>query len=211
MSDILTALEKRRLSSINRSIQYSEQCEQSVRQQAAEVKSLLSGKKQVIDGLSAEAQNLRLLYYSMLRDYRGDIYKSKPLTKRGRALWLRVEKAWRRAGCDPKKYMHAQFKWFHKAFGKAPEVQQLATDGAVDRAREYTGTTEFRVMGVKKANIGLADLFRESEALLREVMRAQKCKSREEFYKDFVLTGMLCFPKQFLKADPAYERAMNGQ
>ena len=174
MGDILTALREQRLRSIKRSIQYQEQREAATAYHSQLAKSVISGKP-LDSSLPLEAQALRTLYYDMLKDYQGETFKIPgPLTKRGEALWNREEKARQAAGVDPKKFMKAQFVWFDKTFGKAPTAVQCATEAAVQRVLEVGDVQVKRVVGAQPANVPLADVFRQSEKLLRDMMRAQK-------------------------------------
>lgn len=211
MGNITEALRKHRLKTAHKSLQYSEQREAATAQHGELVRGMLSGKAPA-SSLSVEAQALRSLYYDMLRDYKGDQYAiPKPLTKRGEALWTRVDAARKRAGVDPKQFMKAQFAWFDKAFGRAPSVEQLTTDAAITRVSEVGEVTRKRIVGRSiEADIDLASIFRQSEKLLQDMMRAQSYTDRTEFYKDFVLTGVFTFDKRFLDADPAYRRARVG-
>lgn len=210
MSDIRTTLEQRSLRKLKNSINYAEKREAATAHHAEIAKAMLRGEP-LQSSLSLEAQTLRTLYYGMLKDYKGEHYALPgPPNKRAQALWKRVADACMESGVDPKKYMRAQFAWFDKAFGKAPDLTQLSTSTAVERAREFTGSTERRIVGSHKAQVSLADVFRESEKLLRNMMRAQGCTSREEFYERFVLTEVFTFPQAFLKADPAYRKVANA-
>jgi len=211
MSDIRTVLEQERLRSLKRSIQFSEQREAATARHSQAAKAVLLGKP-LPTSLSLEAQTLRSMYYTMLKDYRGESFTFPgPLTKRGESLWGRVGDMCKQAGCSPQKFMRAQFDWFHKAFGRAPELNQLATETAVIRARDFAGNAGSRIVGNNiKAKVSMADVFRESEKMLRAMMKAQGCTSREEFYTRFVLTEVFSFPPAFLKADPAW-RSVSGQ
>lgn len=211
MSDILTTLEQRSLRQLKNSIQFSERHEAATAYHSQLAKAMLTGEP-LPSFLSLEAQTLRQLYYSMLKDYQGALYTLPgPPTKRSEALWKRVEDACKRAGCEPKKFLRAQFAWFHKSFGSAPKLTQLTTDSAVQRALEFEGNTERRIVSNNvDAGVSLADIFRQSEKLLRDMMLAQGCKTREEFYKRFVLTDVFMLPKEFLQADPAYRKVANG-
>ncbi len=212
MGDIRDALEERRLRSLKKSIQFSEQREAATAYHSQVAKAILTGKELPSD-LTLQAQTLRTLYYSMLKDYEGESYRlPRPITKRGVAMWKRVGDACEKAGCDPKKFMRAQFDWFHRTFGKAPVLTQLASVTAVTRAQEFTGNAQRRIVGNNiKAKVSLADVFRQSEKLLRDMMRAQDCKTREEFYERFVLTEVFTLPTEFLRADPAYRKVAHEQ
>jgi hypothetical protein len=211
MSDIRSVLEQRSLRKLKKSIQFSEQREAAIAHHSQVAKAVLKGER-LPSSLTFEAQALRTLYYSMLKDYAGEMFAVPTLpTKRAEALWKRVGEACKKSGCSPKKFMRAQFAWFDKVFGRAPQLIQLTTDAAVQRALEFSGNADRRIVGNNiNAKVSLADVFRQSEKLLRDMMRAQGCKTREEFYERFVLTELFVFPKEFLKADPAYRRVVDG-
>lgn len=206
MSDIQEILKRHRLLKIDLSERFTENQEQNVSNKASHVKRILGGE----DSSAANPISLTLLkdtYYNMLSTYKGK-FVSYPvdMNKKSLALWTRVESARAQADCDADRYLKAQFVWFDKAFGKAPTVEQLATETAIDRALEFTGSTKGRVLGnERKAPISKADMFRESEKTLQKMMAAQGC-NREEFYRKFVLTGIFGFPDDFLRADPTYQR-----
>lgn len=212
MSDsIIDIIQENKLRSVKRSIQFSEQREKATNHHGEVAKSVLSGKP-MHPALPMEAQTLRTTYYEMLKDYKGGSFYRVPgpINKKGVSLWKRVEKARQRAGVDPKTFLKAQFAWFHKNFGKAPTVEQLTTDAAVARVAEVGEVKQRRIVSNgNEAKIDLADVFRQSEKLLRDMMRAQGYSSREQFYRDFILTGVLTLPKEFLKADPAYRKVVN--
>jgi len=206
VSDIQEILKKNRLLKISRSERFTENQEQDVSNKASHVKRILGGE----DSGDATPIALTLLkdtYYNMLSTYKGKfVSHAVDMNKKSLALWTRVESCRAQADCDADRYLKAQFVWFDKAFGKAPTVEQLATETAIDRALEFTGSTKGRVLGnIRKAPISKADVFRESEKTLQKMMAAQGC-NREEFYRKFVLTGIFGFPADFLKADPTYQR-----
>ena len=206
MSDIQEILKKNRLLKISRSERFTENQEQSVSSKASHVKRILGGEDDS-DATPIALTVLKDTFYNMLSTYKGK-FVSHPvdMNKKSLALWTRVESCRAQADCDAGRYLKAQFVYFDKTFGKAPAVEQLATEGAIDRALEFTGSTKGRVLGnERKAPISKADVFRESEKTLQKMMAAQGC-NREEFYRKFVLTGIFGFPDDFLRADPTYQR-----
>lgn len=208
MSRISDRLVEMKAQSLRRSISASEYTERRVRNNAAVAKEVLTGKRPSQD-LPLEIRVLKDKYYSMLKDYTRSVQSMAPLemNKRSVALWTRVEKARTAAGCSADKFLTAQFLWFDKAFGKAPSVEQLTTEAAIDRALEYTGEAK-RVVGnnIKHASDKVS-VFRHSEQLVQDIMRAQGV-TRVEFYKQFVLTGHFTLPKEFMEADPAYQEVV---
>lgn len=153
---------------------------------------------------------LKSLYYHMLLDYTGDrfLFEKEP-NAHSKALWRRVESARQDSGLDPQTFMRAQFKWFDKTFGTYPRLMQLTTDDAVKRAVEFDGDAEKRVVGIKEPPVKRTEMLKETEKLIQSIMRAQKC-TRLEFYQKFVLTGLQPIPDQFLRLDPVYRIAKEG-
>lgn len=207
LTDIISTLEAQRIQTLERSERYSDLRVEATRARGEAFKSLVTGVPQGVALLPAAAI-LRKHYYDMLSTYRGGSFAfSKALTKRGAALWMRVLVAQQASGVPAEQFIRAQFVWFHKAFGKEPAVTQLATEAATNRAVEVGGTAKRNVVSNNKpAAVSLAEVFRESERLVQDIMRAQKCVSREAFYRDFVLTGVFCLPEKFLQADPAWRK-----
>lgn len=154
---------------------------------------------------------LKSLYYNMLMDYTGGgyLFETEP-NAHSKALWKRVEAARQDSGVEPQTFMKAQFKWFDKNFGTHPRLMQLTTDDAVKRAIEFAGDADKKVVGAPKAPVKRTEMLKETEKLIQSVMRAQKC-NRLEFYKRFVLTGVYPIPEAFLKLDPVYKQAKEGQ
>jgi len=207
---ILELLAKKRQNSLKRKEGFKKMKAEELENKESSVKRILGGENQY-QAVPVKLTVLRDLYFTMLRAYTGNVqYYSAEMSDGQVALWMRVEKARCKTGCDPERYIKAQFAWFDNAFGTSPKPVQLASDAAVDRALEFEGSTKGRVLGnVRKAPVALADTFRESEKLLQKMMIAQKC-NREEFYRRFVLTGVYMFPKEFLEADPVYKKAVEG-
>lgn len=211
MSNIAEILRQHRLRSLARSEAFSKSQERRVANKASHVKHILRGEDHY-SSVPVTLSSLKDIYYNMIHTYRGTTsFGSYPkeMNDSSVALWMRVEKARQEVGCDAERYIKAQFVWFDKKFGTTPTTMQLATEAAVERAKEFTGSTKGRVLGnARKAPISKADIFRESEKILQKMMAAQGC-NREDFYRKFVLTGLYTFPKQFLNADPAYKKIVN--
>lgn len=208
---ILKKLRERQTQQLTRSIQGTELFERQVEKKAAYIKELLTGDNPNA-GVPAEVVAFRDLYVVFLEKYTGEkAYQFRgKMSHQAVSLWTRAEAARRQANVSQERFIKAQFVWFTKVFGKYPEPLQLTTEAAVDRAREFTGSTEGKVAPVAVAHkSSLSTLFRENEKLLQKMMQAQKC-SREEFYVRFVLTGIYSLSKEFLEADPVYQR-VRGQ
>ena len=209
MSDIVEILRKHKLRKEARSEAFKKAQKNSIDSKMSTTKYVISGKDPN-SSLPPEIVYLREKYYNMLRTYKGDgVSFSKEMNKRSVALWTRVERARKMSGCDPDRYLKAQFDWFDRTFGKAPTLEQLSTDTAIERAAEFAGPTEGKVLSnSRKAPVDKADVFRESERTLQKMLAAQNC-TREEFYRKFILTGLFALPREFLKADPTYQRLIN--
>lgn len=211
MSDhIVELLRKRKLRALKQSQAMAEARENHVSGKAQHVKTMMGGAAPE-DTMSAAAVNLKALYYEMMKAYTGKFPPfTKTISQRSVSLWERVAVAREKSGVEAERFMKAQFVWFDKSFGTTPKKHQLATEAAIERAQEYGGSTKGRVYGNSRpAQVNKAESFKQSEKLLQKMMRAQKC-TREEFYRDFVLTGVYVFPQEFLKADPVYRKVANG-
>lgn len=206
---VLDAIREKRLNAAKASVRYQEATTERTRDLAADVKHMLKGETGVAQ--AAEESNLRTMYSRMVDDYYGgtQFQAYAVMNNRSKALWKRVKNRCVESCVDPESFLKAQFVWFDKNFGKPPTVIQLTTEAAVDRAKEFGGTVASRVVAnTVPAKLDFASIMRRSEQQLQEMMRAHDM-TREEVYKNFVITGLFSFPPEFLKADPAYKRAMN--
>ena len=208
---ILKKFRERQTQQLTRSIQGAEQFEKRVEKKAEYVKELLTGDNPNV-GVPAEVVAFRDLYVVFLERYTGGkAYQfTGKMSSQAISLWTRAESARKRANVSQERFIKAQFVWFTKVFGTHPKPVQLTTEGAIDRAKDFTGETSGKVAPIAVAHkISLPALFRENEKLLQKMMKAQKC-SREEFYVRFVLTGVYSLSKEFLEADPVYQK-VRGQ
>ena len=165
-----------------------------------------------IPGMSHNAARIRLVYYKMCDNYRRTTsYGGGVVNSRSKALWERVESFWSRSNVDQEQYVLAQIAWFHKVFGRLPTPVQLATEAAVERAKEFSEKedkpTRAPITNNIPHNASLADIFKQSEKSLQAMMREQGC-SREEFYRKFVVTGLTGFHPKFLQADPVWRKVV---
>lgn len=209
MSGILDAIRERKAKSLARSTSFSEALDASVSEKAKRAKNLLVSGGEPTAEYGPEML-LRGLFYGMKEDYVGKYFAIPKNTKRSLSLWKRVEKAREEADVPPEVYLRAQFHWFDKVYGKAPTLSQLATEAAIERAQEFsvdkTVNKERRILGNNRpADLSFADIMRQTERQIRDICRAQKM-TREEFYRELVLTGVMSIPKQFLDADPIFKR-----
>ena len=204
---IMEALRARELQTIKRSVAGSEHFEKRVQNHADYVRGMISGNNPNA-GVPVEVVNIRNMYIKMRETYfQKKEHAPTKMTKQGVVLWTRVEAARRRSGASQERFLVAQFTWFQKAFGRPPEPLQLTTDTAVERALAYTGEGHRAVSKGLEHKSSKADTFRQNEKLLQQMMAAQGC-TREQFYRDFVITGIYSFSPEFLKADPVYRRVV---
>lgn len=209
--DIVAVIASQRLSSISRSVAGSENHEKRVANLAVRTQAMLTGA--VVGGHkdNLEEYMLRDTYMKILEEYNrapNYAYHGQEFNARGLALWRRAVKALKASGTDRETYVRAQFTWFHDKFRKAPEPLQLTTDEAVIRAATVAPVSTVR-NGNIDANIPIGDLFRRCEKQMSDLQRAQKL-TREEVYRNLVLTKMVLFPESFLKADPTWAKVKNG-
>ena len=202
-------LRKRRITKVTRSIAMSEANENGIRNKAEVARNLL-GSNSGIDSDTQLASRLSYLYYYMKAKYVNNALFSKVTHSEKRdEFWARVVEACKKADVSPEKYMKAQFSYFHKTFGTVPNVNQLATSGAVTRAQEFAGKVDGFIVG---NNVPIEDnlgaVFSRCERQLRDMCKAQSV-DRAEFYRRFVCSGVITFPVEFLNADPVYEEVVN--
>jgi hypothetical protein len=208
--NILEALKKRRLKAVKSSITYGETRDAIVSEKAKAVKVTLADLHGTEVPKDAEEIRISGFYYRMVDEYfaKPVIRMPTTMTKRGLALWRRVVISCKASGVDPELYMRAQFDYFNKHFGRPPEVFQLATENAQERAIQFAagGQTSKKIVGNDIRHKGdLASIMRIAEKQMQDVCRAQSL-TREEVYKNLVIPGLLLFPKEYLEADPVYKR-----
>lgn len=201
---MVDVLRQKRLNSARRSVSAGEARENVIHNKATIAKDLIGSNNGINEDTQLESR-LSYLYYSMKAKYDNKSLHSLVVqSDKSKAFWQRVSVACKQSEVDPDRYMKAQFAYFHKTFGTTPDLSQLATDAAIQRARDFTGQTEGNVVGNNiPANVSLGAVFARCEKQLREMCRAQQC-NREEFYRRFVCTGVFTFPEEFLKRDPTY-------
>jgi hypothetical protein len=208
MSSILDAIEQQRAQSTARSVDYSELREKATSLKAQAVKQMLKGET-TGTGEHATEMSLATIYYRMLEEYTGKPnYAMAKWNDRSLAFWKRVAQAQEKSGAEPEEYIRAQFKWFDKAFGKPPDLVQLTTELAIQRAADYAASDEKntrRVVGAQQLKVPFADLMRQCEKQVLDICRANKM-DRETFYRTLVKTGLVPLPKQFLDADPVWKK-----
>lgn len=205
---ILDEIRKRKLASLSSSINYSEHYEKAVSRKAAFVKTRLADPEHEVD-----EHTLYGIYLGMLGDYSGGRRRNLPtlLNKRGEAVWKRALARFQEAGVDAHVFMKAQFVFFSKAFGMAPEPKHFTTEKAVERAQAFDPATfQSRVVAsalVHKSEV--ADVLQWADKQLREICRVQKM-TRAEVYEKLIIPGIYTLPEVFLKADPEYRKALDS-
>jgi len=200
---VLEAIKKQQLRSIHRSMVSSELQENVTRLNAEHAKSVLSGEADDVDETKMAG-----IYTRLRTQYDGKLHASKPLSKRAKSFWLRVIERQKQAGVSPEKFMTAQFDWFHRNFGKVPEVFQLTTEAAVTRAKEYAGSENKKIAATsREEKVNFAELMKQSDKMMRDICAAQGM-TRLEVYTKLVIPGHFMFPKQYLDSDPVYKQAL---
>lgn len=200
---IVEAVRQKRLRSLKASHRSSDVKDSHMKLNAEYARKVL---RKEIDSSASEI-TLYDLYWKMKHDYDGKFHHHKPLTKQGLVFWGRVLKRQQESEVSAQKFMAAQFQYFDKNFGCAPTNQQLITEGAVARAREFAGNEGRKVVASSKdAKINFAELMRSAEKQLQMICKAQNM-SRFEVYCNFVIPGDVILPKDYLKNDPEFVRA----
>lgn len=206
---ILDAIKEQRAKADARSAAYAEMREKATSTAAQAVKQMISGE---MNGTGEHVQEMQLatMYYRMVEEYTGKPnYAMAKWNAKSLSFWARVVAAQEQSGASPEDFLKAQFKWFDKAFGKAPDLVQLTTALAIQRAIDYCASgekTNRRIVGnAQPAQVDFADLMRQCEKQVRDICRAQKM-DRETFYRELVKTGLVPLPAQFLKADPVWKK-----
>lgn len=206
-SSIIENLKKQRATRLNRSFTSSENNEKRVQKKAAKV---IHMKEQGSLGEGKFLSELALsnAYYSGKETYtQCRTYKQRKSSKRSTALWHRVLTFQERSLASPEEFIQAQVDYFHNVFGRYPELKDLQTDAAVMRADlflESKKSTRKIVANAVKFSSKEADLFKLCEKQMMEICSAQDM-TREEVYRNLVLTGLVSFPKNYLNADPAWK------
>lgn len=198
--NILEALATEKINKLSRSAQASETFSRLVKDRADCAASIVSGDT---EGSVSEAFMLRELYHQRLARYKRKITPLGPMNNRSKALWTRVAVACAKSQKPRETFIDAQFSYFDKIFKTAPTPVQLTTDLAIMRATSYDGQAFNSVTNNLAYTVDLGDLFSQCEKQMRDVMKAQKM-TRQEVYTAFVKPGLIYFPQEYLKADPAW-------
>lgn len=195
---VLEAIHKHKVRSLTASINFREKYDQAVSDKVAyTVRRLRDGE------VGINEESLYDIYTQCLKDYHGKRFRiPTKLTNVGRATWRRALERYEEAGVPALDFVRAQFAFFSKHFGKAPDPKYFTTDKAVDRAKEYAGTG--RISSSAQVHTSeFSDLMQWADKQVRDMCKAQGL-SREDFYREFVVTGMVSLPQAYLEADPVY-------
>lgn len=202
---IVAAVRKERVKKLQKQLRGADVLRKAVQQQATIAADVLSGDSETTYPDEHKAQRL---YYEYLGAYQRRARGITTITsKRSLALWRGVVACAKEAERPIEEYISAQFQWFDKNFGTYPKSYQLRTKAAVQRALEGSNNPRKVVSKYKASTNSTADVMRMADKQVRDMCRAQKV-TREEFYMKFVLTGLVQLPEPFLKADPAYRKAV---
>lgn len=210
-SNVLDLIKKTELSRIHRQIAFIDAKQTSVSNKTAKVKALLNSEDLQKDLRLMTAQDLCAMYYNMLGEYRQKaVYTDfSNINKKSIAFWSRVITLCEKLEIHPKDFLQAQFSYFHITFGKAPELSNLLTEKAAERARQAVQLKGRIVATAIDADISKSDIFQQCDRQVRDICRAQKM-SRTQFYAQYVLTGIVKLPLYFLNNDPEYQRLIDG-
>ena len=205
--EIVERIKAQMLNKAVRSNQYQDLVEAGFAGVLEEAKGVIRGEQ----GTMTQEETLRGLYFKMVEEYssKKKFVIPKVRTEKSRATWRRIEAARVRSGQDSDTYLHAQFAFFHQAFGKPPTIVQLGTAKAVTRAQEFVGTTKHKVKGIPDYKMELCDLLKSSDQRMRALCKAQEM-TRQEVYERLVKTGLVFFPKEYTSIDPAYQEVMGS-
>jgi hypothetical protein len=154
--------------------------------------------------------DLRTEYYHSIDRYyhkNKSQYHITVLTEKSVQFWRKVNENREKAGVDAHTYIKAQFAWFHQHFGCVPSLPSLLTENAVKRAVEFVASKNRSniVSSVIDHKSELADVLRSTDEMIRRIMKAHNL-TKEDFYKNLVLTGEFSVSKIYLDSDPVYKK-----
>lgn len=201
---MIETLRKKRATTAIRSMAMSETNEQQLHNKAEAAREQLGNTNGINEDKELIAQ-LAHHYYQMKASYSGKRVQTRVVESAKRQqFWGKVQVCCKTAGVTPERYMKAQFSFFHIAFGTTPKLSQLATEAAVERAQSFEGKTSGKVVGnAIDAGVSLGSIFARCEKQVRDICRVQSV-TREEYYRIFVIPGLISMPHEFLNADPVY-------
>jgi len=218
--DIVQEVITHELSRLSKRSKFKESFDSRLSDQAQHVKTVILGIPEEGAAEVTEedivAANLSNTYYGMLRSFKGKLFsypKVGESSKQSKSFWHRVAVICISIHVDPVVYLKAQFIYFRNHFGRPPEFCQLATASAAARATEYASkspsTRTYVAAKATPVKISLSEKMTTADKKVRSVCKAQGL-TRFELYQNLVIPGFLLLPKEYLKADPEYKRALNG-
>jgi hypothetical protein len=204
MSKILDAIKAERVKKLDRQFVGAEAHAKSAIALGEDAKRARSSKPEVI-----EEMQITEMYYSMTAKYRGKrnftIYTP---SKRRDAIWKRIIARVHESGVGAEKFLKAQFVFFDETFGCPPNLPALTTEKAVKRAQEFTGKASNVVASAIEYKNEKASVLQQTDKMVRDICKSQRI-TKEQFYKQFVLTGEFSLPKVYLNACPVYRKVTN--
>ncbi len=206
---MIETLRRKRATTAIRSMAMSEINEQHLHNKAKAAREQLGNTNGINEDTELTAQ-LAHHYYHMKASYSGKRVQTRVVdSARRQQFWGKVQTCCKTADVTPERYMKAQFSFFHIAFGTTPKLNQLATEAAIERAQSFEGKTSGKVVGnAIESGVSLGSLFARCEQQVRDICRAQSV-TREEYYRIFVIPGLISMPHEFLSADPVYQEVAN--
>lgn len=188
------------LKQVKASIRGSENNQRNLSNEAARI------AKNMRDDSFSTGEALRASYYRLLRIYNHEDVVAMP-TKKIATIWNKaILKAYLESEAPTvDHYMKAQFQWFHAVFRKCPEIKNLATKAAIERANLYVPETSNITTAVVAFKKDVPTLMRNAEKQMT-ALREARSLTREEVYKQLVIPGLFRFPQEYLDADPVYKR-----
>ncbi len=210
-NNILEVIDKHNLDKIEKQLKGSERFSSTVANNISKVREKLGTLKTgELDVRTVTAQDVCRLYHTMKCDYYSQhcYIDFNHINKSAIVFWSRVVGVCKDLDMTPDTYLKAQFTYFHQTFGTVPDVQQLITDKALERAKTVKGFTGRVAASAIQSSVPLPALFKSCDKQVRDICRAQKL-TRKEFYQKLVLTGEFPMPVSFLEADPIYKEALD--
>lgn len=203
-------LKNARLKKAKLQLVHSESYEKVVAKKAKKAKTVIESDG-IQDPEVMEAFILMNTFHRLMGEFDGENRAFQPLfNNKAKAYWTRAVRIIQESEIDPEVFLRAQFAWFSKVHGCAPEMSQLLTPNAVLRAKDFA-LTQFnrRIVGNGKLmSIEMVDLFRICESQIRNLQKAHSI-NRKQVYEQFVLTGMIHISSSFLELDPVYQELVN--
>ncbi len=150
-------------------------------------------------------------FHQLNKEYTGEFQPPGKLSATGKRFWRKVLNNQKKANTDGITFLRAQFAWFDKVHGCAPEPAQLLTENAVIRAMDFALTKyEHRIVSNGRVMpVEVAELFKACEKQIMQLRKAHQM-TRLDVYRYMVIPGLVHLPESFLSLDPAYQEALSG-